>query len=108
MEKDEVEELLVGLILEGRVEGRIDQTTMRLELADRQCVFWRKCTSMMTFLDSQSLEKRRYAALDKWTEALENVHSAITGKIAPSGRGGASDIGMAFGLGPFAEMERAW
>jgi len=29
---EEVEELLVGLILEGKVEGRIDQVGMRLEL----------------------------------------------------------------------------
>jgi len=29
---EEVEELLVGLILEGKVDGRIDQVGMRLEL----------------------------------------------------------------------------
>lgn len=29
---DEVEELLIGLILEGKVDGRIDQVNMRLEL----------------------------------------------------------------------------
>lgn len=34
---DEVEELLIGLILEGKVEGRIDQVAMRLEL-DRKYV----------------------------------------------------------------------
>jgi COP9 signalosome complex subunit 2 len=32
-----VEELLIGLILEGKVEGKIDQVAMRLEL-DQQCV----------------------------------------------------------------------
>lgn len=37
IDKDEVEEILVGLILEGKVEGRIDQVGARLEL-DRQCV----------------------------------------------------------------------
>ena len=36
VDKDEVYDILVGLILEGRVEGRIDEVTMRLELADRQ------------------------------------------------------------------------
>ena len=35
----EVEELLIGLILEGKVDGRIDQVGMRLEL-DRAYVFW--------------------------------------------------------------------
>jgi COP9 signalosome complex subunit 2 len=32
VEAEEVEELLIGLILEGKVEGRIDQVGMRLEL----------------------------------------------------------------------------
>ena len=32
VDTDEVEELLIGLILEGRIEGRIDQVAMRLEL----------------------------------------------------------------------------
>ncbi|CAK5264398.1 unnamed protein product [Mycena citricolor] len=71
----EVEELLIGLILEGKVEGRIDQVGMRLEL-DRK----------------QSLEKKRYAALNKWTEALENVHTAVVGKTAPSSRSVMSGI----------------
>jgi hypothetical protein len=37
VEIQEVEELLIGLILEGKVEGRIDQVGMRLEL-DRKSV----------------------------------------------------------------------
>lgn len=65
VEIEEVEELLIGLILEGKVEGRIDQVGMRLEL-DRK----------------QSLEKKRYAALNKWTEALEAVHGAVVGKTS--------------------------
>ncbi|KAK7465331.1 hypothetical protein VKT23_005310 [Stygiomarasmius scandens] len=69
----EVEELLIGLILEGKVEGRIDQVGMRLEL-DRK----------------QSLEKKRYAALQKWSENLEAVHSAIIGKTNPGSRGDPS------------------
>lgn len=32
VEIEEVEELLISLILEGKVEGRIDQVAMRLEL----------------------------------------------------------------------------
>lgn len=37
VEIDEVEELLIGLILEGKIEGHIDQVAMRLEL-DRKLV----------------------------------------------------------------------
>ncbi|KAF8433550.1 hypothetical protein L210DRAFT_3649678 [Boletus edulis BED1] len=64
----QVEELLIGLILEGKVDGRIDQVGMRLEL-DR----------------TQALEKKRYAALHSWTKALEEVHAAVIAKTA--GRG---------------------
>lgn len=79
----EVEELLIGLILENKVEGRIDQVGMRLEL-DRQ----------------QSLEKKRYSALSKWTEALEGVHSAVVGKTAASSRNDPSMMGPeAFSMG---------
>jgi len=65
VEREEVEDLLITLILEGKVEGRIDQVGMRLELDSKQ-----------------SLEKKRYAALNKWTEALESVHTAVVGKTA--------------------------
>jgi len=61
----EVEELLIGLILEGKVDGRIDQVGMRLEL-DR----------------AQAIEKKRYAALHSWTKALEGVHAAVVAKTA--------------------------
>lgn len=37
IDKAEVEEILIGLILEGKVEGRIDQVAQRLEL-DKQYV----------------------------------------------------------------------
>lgn len=39
MDKDEVEDLLIGLILEGKVEGKIDQVAMRLELNSKCVVF---------------------------------------------------------------------
>ena len=39
VERDEVEEILIDLILEGKVQGRIDQVGMRLEI-DRQYVTW--------------------------------------------------------------------
>ncbi|OCH90066.1 PCI-domain-containing protein [Obba rivulosa] len=80
IDKDEVEELLIGLILEGKVEGRIDQVAMRLEL-DR----------------AQSLEKKRYMALDKWSSALESVHTAVVGKTG--GRNADISLNMPESLG---------
>ena len=93
VDKDEVEELLIGLILDGKVEGRIDQVTMRLEL-DKQFVFMCNSAVFLTdHLHRQSLEKRRYAALERWTEALESVHGAVVAKN-PSGAKGDPGLEM--------------
>ncbi|KAJ3487123.1 hypothetical protein NLI96_g3755 [Meripilus lineatus] len=94
VDMNEVEELLIGLILEGKVEGRIDQVGMRLEL-DRK----------------QALERKRYNALEKWTASLEAVHIAIIGKVPGSERRGADPVlGFqpdAFGAG-FRDLEGRW
>lgn len=83
-----MEELLIGLILEGKIEGRIDQVAMRLELDSKQ-----------------SLEKKRYTALKKWTDALESVHGTVVGKAASNGR--TAEMGL---LGPdfFGMREDRW
>ncbi|KAH9943987.1 PCI-domain-containing protein [Epithele typhae] len=84
VDTDMVEELLIGLILEGRIEGRIDQVGMLLELESKQ-----------------SLQKKRYGALEKWTTALENIHSAVIGKNHGGGRGEfAYGMGDSMGPGP--------
>ena len=45
------------------------------------------------------MEKKRYAALSKWTEALEGVHAAVVGKTAVSTRNDPSMMGPdAFGM----------
>jgi len=72
---------------------------MRLEL-DRKYV---SCHSYSHLSHSfhkirQSLEKKRYAALDKWTETLEGVHGAIVAKAGGSTRGGP-DAGMGMSMG---------
>ncbi|KAI9057059.1 PCI-domain-containing protein [Trametes sanguinea] len=74
VDHEEVEELLIGLILEGKVEGRIDQVAMRLEL-------------------EPNLQKQRYAALDKWTAALDSIHTTVLGKNH-SGQRGDYGFGM--------------
>jgi len=71
---DVVEELLINLILEGKVQGKIDQVGQKLEL-DRH----------------SQLERRRYKALKDWAEALESTHGVVAGKIAPSGGRGGPD-----------------
>lgn len=91
MATPEVEELLIGLILEGKVEGRIDQVGMRLEL-DRK----------------QNLEKQRYNALERWTRTLENVHAAVVAKTSSGqGRQGGQDPTAGFGgLDPYMIQDR--
>lgn len=96
VDQDEVEELLVGLILEGKVEGRIDQVGMRLELDRKQGRSSLLVDSLLTRFDRPTLAKRRYTALDKWTEALENVYSAV---ITKSGGNQQNDPRMGGGMG---------
>jgi len=95
VEVAEVEDLLIGLILEGKVEGKIDQVAMRLEL-DQQFVIF-KCVLILYAQLSfcrQSLAKRRYTALSKWTGALENIHATVVSKAVSHQRGPEGGMGM--------------
>ena len=88
MEKDEVEELLVGLILEGKVEGKIDQVEQRLELDKKYVISSAPCCGVPpcrklihpSLSCRASLARRRYSALDKWADSLENIYGAILSK----------------------------
>ncbi|EEB87381.1 hypothetical protein MPER_15278, partial [Moniliophthora perniciosa FA553] len=99
------------LILEGKVEGRIDQVGMRLELDRKWVEFVRRLgVSVLTpysFSHRQSLEKKRYAALQKWTEALESAHSTVVGKTSPGSRGG-DPTGMGMAADAFSMREDRW
>lgn len=94
-----MEEILIGLILEGKVEGRIDQVKQLLEL-DKQCVFFLCLPVMRWFMFSQILEKRRYLALDQWTATLESIHNAVVSKTA--GRSGSGPDAFDFESGRWA------
>ncbi|GIL43908.1 hypothetical protein Vafri_1496 [Volvox africanus] len=59
----DVEQLLVSLILDGRVSGNIDQVNQILEVGGRQ--------------DGA----RRYTALDKWAAQISSLHSAVQNKL---------------------------
>jgi hypothetical protein len=85
VDANEVEELLIDLILEGKIDGKIDQVNMRLEL-DKQYAFSSQlgCAPSET-LYSQILERRRYTALDRWTGALGRVHGAVVAKASSNG-----------------------
>ncbi|BGP54663.1 hypothetical protein JCM8202_001040 [Rhodotorula sphaerocarpa] len=63
-----VEEIVVALILDEKILGRIDQVTGRLEL-DRHT----------------AVETRRYQALDRWTSQLHSLHGQLLSKAAQVG-----------------------
>jgi hypothetical protein len=86
-----VEELLIDLILEGKIDGKIDQVNMRLEL-DKQYVSHRQLRRPLLIFYRQSLERRRYIALDRWAGALGRVHGAIVGKSSTSNSRELPDI----------------
>ncbi|KAJ3029851.1 UNVERIFIED_CONTAM: COP9 signalosome complex subunit 2 [Siphonaria sp. JEL0065] len=60
----DVEDLLVGLILDSKINGRIDQINSRLELF------------------SKSLDSDFYSSLDKWSVNVGNLYKTAAGKIA--------------------------
>lgn len=67
---DEVEEIVIALILDGKIKGQIDQVTGKLEL------------------DTQnSIDSKRYASLSKWADSLGKLHSSVISKSAQSGPG---------------------
>ncbi|ORY91680.1 PCI domain-domain-containing protein [Leucosporidium creatinivorum] len=82
---DEIEEILVSLILDDKIQGRIDQVSRRLDL-DRH----------------KALETKRYAALDKWTTQLTSLQSTMLGKSSNAGapeRSAGMGMGMGMGTG---------
>ncbi|GAA5937399.1 uncharacterized protein JCM15063_002895 [Sporobolomyces koalae] len=83
---EQVEDIVVALILDEKIQGRIDQVTGRLEL-DRHT----------------ALETRRYQTLDAWTTQLVAIQSNLLTKAAtvggdrsqgPGGPGGSMAGGL--------------
>ncbi|XP_048583570.1 COP9 signalosome complex subunit 2 [Nematostella vectensis] len=64
IDSEEVESLLVSCILDSTIHGRIDQVNQLLEL------------------DRRSQNADRFTALDRWTNQLNSLHTAVINKIA--------------------------
>lgn len=60
----DVEQLLVGLILDGKVKGRIDQIGGLLEL------------------EAEAAQDAKYSALHNWTQQVAALHSAVVTRLA--------------------------
>lgn len=80
---------------------------MRLELDSKSVaeVVQIQTSNSLFYCSRQSLEKKRYAALNKWTEALESVHAAVVSKTATAARG--PDPAMLGGEG-FGIRDEMW
>lgn len=117
---EQVEEIVVSLILDEKIKGRIDQVTGRLEL-ERQCVeplfpllvmlgvrgFSRASAEenasdpreprIVDNVTSTALEVRRYQTLEAWTGQLVAIQSNLMAKAATAGsdrlQGGAGPGG---------------
>ncbi len=63
IEESELEDLLVNLILDGKIRGRIDQVNKRL------------------VLDTHDRERAKYDAINKWTKEMGKLHAAIASKL---------------------------
>jgi len=60
----EVEQLLVTLILDGMIDGSIDQLSQQLHL------------------NQSSTDKAKYQAAEKWATQLQTLQQAVIGKLA--------------------------
>jgi COP9 signalosome complex subunit 2 len=60
----EVEELLVGLILDAKVQGKIDQVNQVFELSSaKSSAFW------------------KYKSIDRWATQLASLHTSVVSKL---------------------------
>ncbi|SGY12403.1 BQ5605_C011g06496 [Microbotryum silenes-dioicae] len=89
---ESVEAILVSLILDDKIQGRIDQVTQRLELVRHKAV-----------------EVRRYASLERWTTQLVNLQNVMINKSAQIGgpdrqMGGVGPPGGMMGSGPMMSV----
>ncbi|BGP14910.1 hypothetical protein JCM10213_003733 [Rhodosporidiobolus nylandii] len=92
---EEVEEIVVALILDEKIQGRIDQVSGRLDLDKHTAV-----------------ETRRYQTLDSWTKQLTSLHSQLLAKSAQAGAergpgGGPGGAGPG-GMSSFGGFSGGW
>jgi COP9 signalosome complex subunit 2 len=89
----DVEQLLVSLILDNRIQGHIDQVNRLLERSDRSvsisynwtwslnCVFktWYFINVKITLFRSKGMKK--YPAVDKWNTQLKSLYQTINNRV---------------------------
>lgn len=91
-----MEDILVALILDEKIQGKIDQVTSRLELDVQYVAFFPLGASLTSVRHSKPLEAKRYATLDKWAAQLVSLQNVMITKSATmSGGSERGDRGAA-------------
>lgn len=90
MPEKDVEQLLVSLILDNRIDGHIDQVNRLLERGDRFVFsFYIYVISMSLHFSHRGLNSlcrskgmKKYAAIDKWNTQLRSLHQTISNRVS--------------------------
>jgi COP9 signalosome complex subunit 2 len=79
---DEVEDLLVTLILDNRIQGKIDQTQQRLELVSQSDASHGGSGNGGAILSpGNAVSESMYAGLEKWSAQIDVLLDSISTKL---------------------------
>lgn len=89
-EKD-VEQLLVSLILDNRIQGHIDQVNKLLERGERcrapnfslilYCTLCGQIEMLICLACCRSKGMRKYNAIDKWNTQLKSIYQTLSNRV---------------------------
>lgn len=85
----DVEQLLVSLILDNRIQGHIDQVNKLLERGDRSAFFFKLYVIflfiilILTIISTTSRSKgmKKYAAIEKWNMQLRSLYQTVSSRV---------------------------
>ena len=80
----EVESLLVATILDGTINGRIDQVNQILELdqeSQGNARYPEPFSNLSPSSHSPPFSPSRYGSLDQWSSHLDSLHAVVVGKM---------------------------
>lgn len=91
MPEEDVEQLLVSLILDNRIQGHIDQVNRLLERGDRLDFIF-ECSSVvlsplssmlftLVYQLTRSKGMKKYAAVEKWNTQLKSLYQTISNRV---------------------------
>lgn len=95
MPEADVEQLLVSLILDNRVQGHIDQVNRLLECGDRLILILHKLFAMFqkysvfmiltmqiwNFVGDRSKGMKKYTAVEKWNTQLRSLYQSVSNRV---------------------------